>query len=204
MALIVFEGTEGVGKSTISAMLKDRLNAEIISSSHQDFLPAVREYVNRDVTKGVMARFIYYFGANRFSNNTVQRSKAKHQILDRYIYSTTVAHLAIDELFNRGACKEEIMDIFEKERGHMLAPDAIVFLYVDSETRRNRISSSTRSDKDALDTHDDFADRAQELFKDIAARVKGQCSVIEIDTSRLTKEQVAEKASDELRKIGIA
>ncbi len=203
MPFIVIEGTDGSGKTSVAKILQQKLNATLIKTSMTPYLPDLRQYVDAH-PENVMARFTYFLSLNKYTADTRMGPKNAINIFDRYVFSTFAAHVALDEIYNKGKDVAEITQIYNQERKLLPAPDAIIFLYADSKVREERLNLR-KNQLDHLDTNKKSTDRKQELFKAIASELLAEkvVTVVEIDTTKLSLEQIVDKilGSAKLRKL---
>ena len=144
----VFEGLDGVGKSTAAEAFADEINAVYLESPGPG-ISKIREYVDRD-EHSKQTQFLMYTASNSAVSDQVNShlSNGEDVVLDRY-YPTTVAYNEIDEVEESGRWYE-LIDEFD-----FTEPDQIFYLHTDRETRIERKTGrnqegSTGKDADVL------------------------------------------------------
>ncbi len=66
MTIIAIEGTDGVGKTSLSLALAEEFNGIIKPTSGiSGFLPGVKQLVNTCASEYLLPRFTYYIGITR-------------------------------------------------------------------------------------------------------------------------------------------
>lgn len=91
MKLIVLEGLDGSGKSTIWENLKEEFksspNVEFIKTPLPPFTGLIKDFWNGDTFE----RFIFFLSANSYFIKTIKPNIT--YVLDRFMYSTLITHL---------------------------------------------------------------------------------------------------------------
>jgi thymidylate kinase len=155
MVILAIEGCDGSGKSTISAMLSERMpGSKVIEQSKRvDFLPDLRDFLNGQAGDLILARLIYFLGTNQLSSNEAAENERKgiDTILVRSIYSTKAYHFAYDALYDGDANKSVINDIVASAERSLVHPDIVVFLHVGKEERVRRIARREAVKNSSLD-----------------------------------------------------
>ncbi len=186
MSLIVVEGIDAAGKTTVSKELGRRLDCPVKASGIQDFLLETKKVVDSSPERYLMPRLVYYLAMNQLVvNSSIDEIKKGPLILDRYIYSTQAAHNTFDELWCKGVHKEEIKILINAAKKDLAVPDAVIFLSVNSEQRQKRLLRRGSSKNNRLDLDEEIAWRTEEKFKGIANALteEGRIKVAWIDTS---------------------
>lgn len=148
--LIVFEGIDGVGKTTLVHALKESLLARgikvIVYEDVEDTIhgynqlkPFVKKIVEK---KSINASLLFYLSSSLYKSELI-KDLLKNQwvICDRYVYSTIAKHIA------KGCGKILIpnMDIFP-----ILKPDHAFLVTVKEQTRLTRLQFRKKNTKDDL------------------------------------------------------
>ncbi|MEH2353167.1 deoxynucleoside kinase [Nostoc sp.] len=91
MKLIVFEGIDGSGKTTLWQNLKEELknesNIEFIKSPVSPFTSMIKGFWDADIFE----RFIFFICSNSYFVKTADENKI--YVIDRFIYSTFITHV---------------------------------------------------------------------------------------------------------------
>ncbi len=144
--LIVFEGIDGVGKTTLSKMLVAHLNGQTPDSAVRfedlGFINPTRELRRRcEVTNDLTAAFLTYTVSALFKDKQIRRLLVeRHVVMDRYVYSALAHHLAY-------GVDIELLDL---DRLPILRPDHAFLLTVEERERRKRLKARgnlTRGDR---------------------------------------------------------
>ncbi|MCZ2722356.1 AAA family ATPase [Marinomonas sp. 15G1-11] len=91
--LIVIEGLDGVGKSTIAKALSTRLNAELLSTP-DPALKKARQIIDEGYSGTPLARQLFYASSVVHASEKIKHLKEQRKIVvvDRYWLSTQVYH----------------------------------------------------------------------------------------------------------------
>lgn len=134
----VFEGMDGVGKSTTAEAFADSIDAAVLSTPGPG-IAEVRDYVDADI-HSEQTRFLLYLGSVSAVSDHVERhlEAGNDIVVDRYYPSTLVY---------RNAGTDE--DWFPRyEEFDFVEPDAMFYLWVDEETRLERVYGREQVMKD--------------------------------------------------------
>lgn len=168
---ITIEGVDGSGKSTIVSMLSDKLGATAIESP----MGLYRKYRWIVEDRHPTIRFIYYLLANIFNSFKIKKLlKKDHIVCGRFIHSTKAHHMIYGCTLAR-IIPISFLFLLSKK------PSATYYLSVDTPEREKRISNRNNNKKD-LDS--------QSLEK-VHTAFKGMPGMIEIDTTSISQEDVA-------------
>jgi len=144
--LIVFEGIDGVGKSTLSKMLKNKLNKiGIPAVKYEDFEDRRQEYnlIKSFIKKEapINSSLFFYLSSAIYKSKKIENLLKKHWVIcDRYIYSTIAYHKI------RGA---DMSLISKLSKFPIIFPDFLFLIKTKESIRIKRIK--TRRENDALD-----------------------------------------------------
>jgi len=167
---VVFEGIDGVGKSTIMEGIKTRLEQAGVSVvSFQGLCEPFRLIRNeiRDVDN-VAARYFFYIASNlALSAQVKDLLKTNWVLCDRYVYSTQAYHLA------RGF--RSPINIGELD---LVLPDFAFFVVVSDEASRQRRLKSRN-----LLSKDDQEVRTKGSVMDRIEQIYGTYNMVKIDNS---------------------
>lgn len=133
--LYVFEGLDGVGKSTVAEAFADEIDADLMQTPGKG-IQEIRDYVDSD-QHSLETEFLFYLGSNAAVSDQIEdRLQAGEDIvLDRYV-PTTVA-------YNAAATDDEDIDtwIERADEYEFVEPDELFYLHTDEETRKERMYS---------------------------------------------------------------
>ena len=145
--LIVLEGIDGVGKTSVAAALKERLcqygekaviyeECEDKNSGFNIIKPFIRENVS------VHASLFFYLASAIYKSEVIQQILKKSWVIcDRYIYSTIAYHKV------RGV---DVTSLLSLQKLPILFPDFYFLLIVKEDIRMKRIKARGNSDKDDM------------------------------------------------------
>jgi len=191
---ISIEGFDGVGKSTISKMIAERLSFYFIEKPLKYLLDPEggdKEYL----------RIRDYF--NKISSNNRALSACFYGLGNLYLYEAyknenivTDRHILSNYAWSYGEASAELFDVFYKILGD---PDFTFILYADKEALKNRLKNRNSEDPDLrkIDKHEVVYTR-MEYF----AKLHGM-QYLFIDTTKINPEDVVDRMMDELVMRGI-
>lgn len=174
-SLVVVEGTDGVGKTTLAERIKEELGYQYFYSVPRPF-DSIRKQI--ESLGDIEARFWYYLA----SNVTLQRELRRlivsglHIVLDRYLYSTIASHEAMGATV---AC-------VELSRVPYLIPDVAILLTCKTKERNRRILSRGLETPEYLERESPILDETERLLREYPFQV--------IDTTNLNPEEVFAEA----------
>ncbi|MFI2204724.1 hypothetical protein ACH47Z_28830 [Streptomyces sp. NPDC020192] len=171
----MLEGLSAVGKSTVSPLLAERLDATLIPTLLPEF-ETVRKGVDR--TRLVMPRLHFWMMTNYAVSETVREHVRSGQdvVVESYFYRTLATHAAL------GASQ-----LPEINWDHALAPDMTVLLTVDEPVRQERLAERER--QHGLS----YWSRREESNVEVTRRTYEALGLQPFDTTRLNAAQVAER-----------
>ena len=182
--LIVIEGLDGTGKSTLISSLCKQLDATLISTPPEMFDSRISEGELReffDATEQSRRRE-YYRSANFLASELALIALEKsHVIMDRY-WPSTAAFSAMDE----SNPEWEELGTFPKG---FVRPDAIILLTVSEEERENRIKNRGELLTDEEIRLSSQRENRQRVLEGLRA-----FGPIEIDTTNLDPQTVLQRA----------
>ncbi|XP_044752319.1 UMP-CMP kinase 2, mitochondrial-like isoform X2 [Coccinella septempunctata] len=149
--LIVFEGLDGSGKSTVGKLFAKKIGTEVMPTPPKA-LSAFRAEFDGDHCWHAP---FYYFGNYVAAMEVANILKSKPVVMDRFWHSTTSFALAqMKEDFYKVMKSTELPergnDIYEWPKD-LLKPDIVIFLDVSEEVRKNRLSRRfTKTDQENL------------------------------------------------------
>ncbi len=141
---VVFEGVDGSGKSEVSAIVAEKINALHLESPMEPFVE-IRNYVDNNLSE--KGRLLFYLASNFDLSRYVQEKRKSTSIVcSRYFHSTLIGYssrnnINIEEFYK--SCFVASTD-FE-------SPSLTIFLAVSEEVQRQRISARGRSKNSVTD-----------------------------------------------------
>ena len=171
---ISFEGLSGVGKSTISKLLAEKIGAGLVGTIPQKF-GDLRKVFDHSEATSINARFLFYLAAVLEGGKSIEEvlSAGKNVVVESYLYRTIA--------FHRGMGSN--LDIFLPS--DVLLPD-VVFHLVCEEVERQRRRKVRKK-------HETHWDRLAEQNAERILREYGRFEMNILDTTRLQPEEVVEK-----------
>ncbi|AWY01096.1 hypothetical protein A8139_14740 [Marinomonas primoryensis] len=173
--LIVIEGLDGVGKSTIAKALSTRLNADFLSTPDPSLREA-RKIIDKEYDDTPLARQLFYTSSVVHLSEKIKHLKeqGKVAVVDRYWLSTQVYHS-----WKCGGLHFQLSEVVNQ----IQQPDFTVYLTLPLSIRNARLQSrEDNSIEDELTLSKDtdrWLDSAYQLFK--TTKIAGHW--IEIDAS---------------------
>lgn len=132
-SLYVFEGMDGVGKSTVAQRFAEEIDAVYLETPGKG-IREIRPYVDSD-KHSRQTKFLMYLASNSAVSDQITSylEAGEDVVLDRY-YPTTVAYNEADETEEPGRWFEAA------EAFDFLKPDHMFYLWTDHKTRLERKS----------------------------------------------------------------
>jgi len=169
---IVIEGMDGVGKTTITKLLAERLEADTYKippyelNNIRDSIDASNEY----------AKFFYYLSATYYTSQNIYLAieSGKNVVCDRY-YQTTFS-----------AYTDEVMNLVDKQTiiDKLYKPDFCFLLTVSEEERLKRLYQREYLSADDIESIENDVVRETQMSKYY------EMDMIEIDTTKKTKDDI--------------
>jgi dTMP kinase len=124
-SLIVVEGIDGAGKTTVARRLAVALRAKYLSTPPPP-LDSIRKYFDKQTS--VETRFLFYLCSVAFASDIIRRELVKRDVVcDRYLGSTLAYHRALGMRVRWDARELSVV-----------RPDFAFFLHVSDERERMR------------------------------------------------------------------
>lgn len=158
--LYVFEGMDGVGKSTAAEAFADEIDAELMQTPGEG-IQQIREYVDSE-THSLETKFLMYLGSNHAVSDQIEDrlEDGEDVVLDRYV-PTTVA-------YNAAATDDDDLDMWVERADEydFTEPDELIYLHTDEETRKARMYGRDDVGK-RHETDDAFMADVREVYDDL-------------------------------------
>jgi len=141
--LIVLEGIDGVGKTSVATKLKKNLKKRGIStiqyedyeSKHPGFNP-LKPLVRKIP---IVGSHLFYLAGSIYKSEIIKKLLKKHWVIcDRYFYSTIASHKARNSKLLIGHLKD------------LLEPDYVFLLTLNEKIRRERVKQKSKITKSDL------------------------------------------------------
>lgn len=169
--LVVIEGVDGVGKTTLAKRFRRELGYKYIYS-----VPGPFETIRKQIEAlgDIEARFWYYLAGNVMLQRELKRILASGNriVLDRYLYSTMASHQAMGATV---AC-------VDLSRVPYIVPDLAILLTCAPEVRNKRILSRGLEKEEYLKREGPILDTTEQLLRNFPLQV--------IDTTNINEEEV--------------
>ena len=143
---IVFEGMDGVGKTTVSKAVAKKLSATHMTTPPKEFSD-IRGIIDREYKNNGLAAHLFYASTVINASQLVKEKleQQKSVVLDRYVMST----MAYDKAFRDSGISDNFwMDyIFN----NLFIPDIVFYIHAPAELREKRMYK--RNDVDNTDKY---------------------------------------------------
>lgn len=157
MMLIVFEGLDGVGKSTVMNGVAKRLNAKRMRTPP----PLLDEARKKCASLSTRAEEALFNLGNMMASDEMQRIEGRLVVCDRYVISTDVRRI-VSRDGNQADMQEEIVD-WEWPK-HLYRPVLNIHLCLDETIRKKRVRSRGNMTQDEKRLEMDAQYRTMLLF----------------------------------------
>jgi len=184
-SFVVVEGVHGVGKTTVSEMLRERFGAALLHFTPE--FGRFRQDAELDVKVAPLPRLLHYLAATMQVSDLARGHLASRNVVcDRYLV-TPVTLLTSDP----SATTQEVARIVATYEPYYRSPDLTLLLTSEYSVATNRlrrrvdriVSNSQRKSMDSPE----FFQRWQSRIKEEVAR---RGSYVEIDTSNLSRSEM--------------
>ncbi|XP_075229932.1 UMP-CMP kinase 2, mitochondrial-like isoform X2 [Lycorma delicatula] len=151
--LIVFEGLDGAGKSTIMKVLNERIKCKTISTP-PDNIKHLRSYFDNKST--VLRRAFYSLGNYIAAEQIKCMLKETAVLVDRF-WNSTCAFALANEASEVSKLRPEGNEIYMWPKD-LLKPDVVIFLFVPENERIKRLArrATYSAEEDRLKNDDNF------------------------------------------------
>ncbi|MFT4867668.1 MAG: thymidylate kinase [Candidatus Nanohaloarchaea archaeon] len=158
----VFEGLDGVGKSSVAEAFAEEIDAVFMESPGPG-ISEIREYVDRPKHSN-QTQFLMYMASNSAVSDQVEAhlSEGGDVVLDRY-YPTTVVYNELDEK-DSGRWYEAV------EEFDLIEPDHMFYLWTDRQTRVERKSGRVETGSDGKDADVLGPQKAEKEYEEAVER----------------------------------
>lgn len=185
-SLVVIEGLDGTGKSTLAGRLAARMGATLLRTPPAE-LASVRPAIDAAFARSPVAAQLFYGASVVHASDRARAILASGApvVIDRY-WLSTVAY---------AQCRDAHVDLSSVEP-MLLRADLTVFLEVDERARRERLDARgmTAADRDSVTQRDVL--RSHYLSALDASQLSG--AVLRLDTSHATPEELVERVLAEV------
>ena len=180
--LIVFEGIDGVGKTTIALELKKVFKREglpvIFYEDYEQKHPGFNALKPLVKTIPVTGSHLFYLASAIYKSQVIKKLLKKHWVIcDRYFYSSIAHHKARGSNLKMGRLKD------------LLKPDYAFLLTLDETTRQKRVKQKEKI------TKSDLVFKKQRSFPCRMENFLKKMDLINIDNSTSIKETVTKISS---------
>ncbi|MFJ9855333.1 dTMP kinase [Streptomyces sp. NPDC101150] len=140
-AFVVLEGVSGVGKSTLTALLGERLNATTIHTlpaPHTGLSAAVNTHLN------ALPQFAFYLSGLLHASDRIRDAITRGPVVaDRYLSSVVACHAAV-----HSAGLDQVRVLIRPFLPYLIQPDATFYLNVSNASLLARMGSKTDLKRD--------------------------------------------------------
>ncbi|MCJ7428778.1 MAG: dTMP kinase [Candidatus Nanohaloarchaeota archaeon QJJ-5] len=158
--LYVFEGMDGVGKSTVAERFAETIDADLMQTPG-DGISQIREYVDSD-QHSRETKFLLYLGSNAAVSDQIEDrlEQGDDVVLDRYV-PTTVA-------YNAAATEDDDLEMWvdRADEYDFTDPDELFYLHTDEETRKERMYGRDDVGK-RHETDDEFMQEVRVVYDEL-------------------------------------
>lgn len=181
--LVVIEGVDAVGKTTIARMLEDALGYTYLYTPQAPFT-VIRSLVEE--MEDINTRFFYYLASVIGVQPQLKSMLAsgKKVVIDRYVYSTMAMHTVL-------GAKVQSVNVRELP---IIWPNVGILLTTQTDVRIKRMESRAKQP-----THDKKIERFIKEADEAETIYRSFNDLSEIDTTNLTIDQVFAKSVQLLR-----
>lgn len=172
--IVVIEGVDGTGKSTVCRLLATRLNAGYYATPPEEYRN-MRTLVDKEASAEAHYRF-FLQGVCLASNELRDlQQRGMRVVVDRYWMTTVAYHRAMG------------IDATLKDFGVILLPDFTVYLEVTPQVQQERLQRRGLTSGDLRTLQ--IQNRVREEY---ALLLEGCSNVLRIDTTKPTPEEVVD------------
>jgi thymidylate kinase len=180
--LIVFEGDNGIGKTTIGDIVTRELGAMRVETPTKGY-GGIRDYVN---SRGSLTgTFLYYLSSVFDASLEIEQAlkKGANVVCDRYAASSFV-----DFLILSGLSLERLDSFYGFIRERLVQPEATILLRCSHEERLRRIGGRGTPISSRDNMTKDYSDKTDHFYDSIMAREKNWHV---LDTTKQKEEETA-------------
>ncbi|MGI5337347.1 dTMP kinase [Streptomyces sp. CA-181903] len=190
---IVLEGVSGIGKSTITALVAERIAASTLHTlprPHGDWSPTINARLRP------LPQLAFYLSGLLHASDAI-RAYRRHGpvVADRYASSVTACHAAVHSI-----PLDDVRRMLEPFRAYLETPDHTFYLRCSEAALRERLTTKS---KDGAPTPDDtellsVPGRLETLMKNFAAVAAADPTAVLVDTDGKTPAELAERITAHL------
>ncbi|MEV0633799.1 thymidylate kinase [Streptomyces sp. NPDC050619] len=184
---LVFEGVSGIGKSTLTKAVADRLDApslHTLPAPHSDWSAAVNSRLRP------LPQFAFYLSGLLHAADRVRRHRTTGPVIaDRYASSVIACHSAV-----HGIDMTETARLLDPFRPYLELPDHTFYLHCSEPVLRRRLAAKERTGKLRPDDAELFAvpGRLTRLLANFEAAAHADPTAIKVDTDDKTADELAD------------
>ncbi|GGP00988.1 dTMP kinase [Wenjunlia tyrosinilytica] len=190
---VVLEGISGVGKSTLTRLLGERLDAATLHT-----LPEPHSSVSTAVNDQLKAlpQFAFYLSGLLHASDVIRDALTRGPVVaDRYVSSVLACHAAV-----HSAGLDQVSALLAPFRPYLITPDITFYLSTSNTELSKRIQSKTDLKQDDTDLFD-VPGRLSALRKNFTAVALVDPSAVHLDTDNRSPAALTEAIIKHLEEI---
>jgi thymidylate kinase len=190
---VVLEGVSGVGKSTLAALLGERLRATTVHTlpePHTDLSPAVNSHLK------ALPQFAFYLSGLLHVSDRIRDALTRGPVVaDRYLSSVAACHAAV-----HGAGLDQVRGLLEVFLPYLIQPDATFYLNSSNRALADRMGSKTDLKQDDTELFE-VPGRLAALRKNFTAVALTDPTAVMLDTDDRSPDDLAAAVIKHLEEI---
>lgn len=180
---VVLEGISGVGKSTLTSILREKLNATTLHTLPHP-MTQLSAAMNQETRP--LPQFAFYLSGVLHSSDLVREAWGHRPVIaDRYVSSVIACHSAVHHL-----PVEQVTALLDPFRSYLATPDHTFYLRCSEESLRSRMESKTDIKSDDTDLFD-VPGRMAALVTNFDSVCRTDPTTTVLDTDDQTPEELA-------------
>ncbi|MEU2430607.1 thymidylate kinase [Streptomyces sp. NPDC007861] len=181
---IVLEGISGIGKSTLAALLTERLDASTLHTVPDPFHPWA-PVINEETA--ALPQFAFYLAGVLHSTDLIRGYLARGPVVsDRYVSSVIAYHSAVHQLD-----MDQVRGLLEPFRSYLVHPDRTFYLRCNDATLKVRMAAKRDFNKDDYDMMK-VPGRLDLLRRNFAAVAAQDPTAVIVDTDNRRPDELAD------------
>jgi thymidylate kinase len=182
---VVLEGVSGIGKSTLTAALAQRLDTVALHT-----LPAPHTDLSSTVNAGLrpLPQLAFYLSGVLHASDVIRAGLDSGPVVaDRYVTSVVACHAAVNDV-----PLADVAELAEPFRPYLIRPDRTFHLRCSESVLRDRLRRKADTKRDDRDLFD-VPGRYERLNSYFGALADSDPSAVVLDTDHATPEELTEQ-----------